>query len=405
MDPLSVAELRAASIRRSWPPSSCTGRRRAPAVRSLPGRFRSEVMLRGAPLKGKNDRAGPQQVLFPGLAGGDRSARPRWAASRRRPNDQQPRRKSDVAVRDTIRNYDPDRARIMDKMFVFDDLVKLDDRSVQLVLPGVVSDATSRRGGSMEVRDKILAMSMGRRVAARGPGRPRDACPGKRSKGNPKGWCVPAKKADHHPAVGDSFQRHELALHPFRGDTSARGGAVAFGPWTRAAEKTAQPRGPGHPGAPAGAQAAHGGAGMARAPASASGFHSLSPPDPDAPRRGDSMVRMSKPTRGAPPQPAVEGNNSPCWNGPGPRAWGPRAAGPSAVAKPWMTMSPARGRGARAPAGPGCRLQALQTVGGTAHLACTLPPRGSQGCGRPGLLPGCAGLAAGRRRPPRPPCA
>ena len=47
---------------------------------------------------------------------------------------------ADVAVLDTIRNYDPDLAqKIMDKMFVFDDLVKLDDRSVQLVLREVVS--------------------------------------------------------------------------------------------------------------------------------------------------------------------------------------------------------------------------------------------------------------------------
>jgi flagellar motor switch protein FliG len=51
----------------------------------------------------------------------------------------------------------------MDKMFVFDDLVKLDDRSVQLVLREVVSETLiiALKGGSMEVRDKILAnMSM-----------------------------------------------------------------------------------------------------------------------------------------------------------------------------------------------------------------------------------------------------
>nr|MBO1925852.1 hypothetical protein [Staphylococcus epidermidis] len=49
------------------------------------------------------------------------------------------------------------------QMFVFDDLVKLDDRSVQLVLRrgGVETLIVALRSGSMEVRDKILAnMSM-----------------------------------------------------------------------------------------------------------------------------------------------------------------------------------------------------------------------------------------------------
>jgi len=46
---------------------------------------------------------------------------------------------------------------------VFDDLVKLDDRSLQLVLREVPSETliVALKGGSMEVRDKILAnMSM-----------------------------------------------------------------------------------------------------------------------------------------------------------------------------------------------------------------------------------------------------
>ncbi len=75
---------------------------------------------------------------------------------------------ADVAVLDTIRNYDADLAqKIMDKMFVFDDLVKLDDRSLQLVLREVASETliVALKGGSMEVRDKILA-NMSMRAAA-----------------------------------------------------------------------------------------------------------------------------------------------------------------------------------------------------------------------------------------------
>ena len=76
-----------------------------------------------------------------------------------------------MAVLDTIRNYDADLAqKIVDKMFVFDDLVKLDDRSLQLVLREVASETliVALKGGSMEVRDKILAnMSMRASAALR----------------------------------------------------------------------------------------------------------------------------------------------------------------------------------------------------------------------------------------------
>lgn len=44
-------------------------------------------------------------------------------------------------VIESIRNHDPDLAqKIMDKMFVFDDVIKLDDKSIQAVLKEVSSD-------------------------------------------------------------------------------------------------------------------------------------------------------------------------------------------------------------------------------------------------------------------------
>ena len=55
-------------------------------------------------------------------------------------------------------------------MFVFDDMVKLDDRSLQLVLREVGSETliVALKGGSMEVRDKILVnMSMRAATALR----------------------------------------------------------------------------------------------------------------------------------------------------------------------------------------------------------------------------------------------
>ena len=43
----------------------------------------------------------------------------------------------DTVVLESIRSHDPDLAqKIMDKMFVFDDVAKLDDRAIQTVLKG-----------------------------------------------------------------------------------------------------------------------------------------------------------------------------------------------------------------------------------------------------------------------------
>ena len=105
------------------------------------------------------------EVLFQVLAGGDKVRKTSLGGVKTAAEMlNQLGGNSDVAVLDSIRNYDPELAqKIMDKMFVFDDLVKLDDRSVQLVLREVVSETliVALKGGSMEVRDKILAnMSM-----------------------------------------------------------------------------------------------------------------------------------------------------------------------------------------------------------------------------------------------------
>ena len=169
MDPLSVAEL----LRGEHPQIVAAilvhleYEQSAAVLMQLPERFRSEVMLRVATLEGIQPTAlkDLNEVLFKVLAGGDKVRKTSLGGVKTAAEMlNQMGGNADVAVLDTIRNYDPELAqKIMDKMFVFDDLVKLDDRSLQLVLREVVSETliVALKGGSMEVRDKILAnMSM-----------------------------------------------------------------------------------------------------------------------------------------------------------------------------------------------------------------------------------------------------
>lgn len=169
MDPLSVAEL----LRGEHPQIVAAilvhleYEQAAAVLMQFPDRARSEVMLRVATLEGIQPTAlkDLNEVLFKVLAGGDKVRKTSLGGVKTAAEMlNQMGGNADVAVLDTIRNYDPELAqKIMDKMFVFDDLVKLDDRSVQMVLREVVSETliVALKGGSMEVRDKILAnMSM-----------------------------------------------------------------------------------------------------------------------------------------------------------------------------------------------------------------------------------------------------
>ncbi|MBS7781181.1 flagellar motor switch protein FliG [Acidovorax sp. CCYZU-2555] len=169
MDPLSVAEL----LRGEHPQIVAAilvhleHEQSAAVLMQLPERFRSEVLLRVATLEGIQPTAlkDLNEVLFKVLAGGDKIRKTSLGGVKTAAEIiNQLGGNADVAVLDTIRNYDVDLAqKIMDKMFVFDDLVKLDDRSLQLVLREVASETliVALKGGTMEVRDKILAnMSM-----------------------------------------------------------------------------------------------------------------------------------------------------------------------------------------------------------------------------------------------------
>ncbi len=173
MDPVSVAEL----LRNEHPQIIAAIMvhleydQAAAVLMQLPERLRSEVVLRVATLEGIQPSAlkDLNEVLYKVLAGGDKIRKTSLGGVKTAAEMiNLLGSNADVAVLDTIRNYDSDLAqKIMDKMFVFDDLVKLDDRSLQLVLREVASETLiiALKGGSMEVRDKILA-NMSMRAAA-----------------------------------------------------------------------------------------------------------------------------------------------------------------------------------------------------------------------------------------------
>lgn len=173
MDPVSVAEL----LRNEHPQIIAAIMvhlefdQAAAVLMQLPERLRSEVVLRVATLEGIQPSAlkDLNEVLYKVLAGGDKIRKTSLGGVKTAAEMiNLLGGNADAAVLDTIRNYDADLAqKIMDKMFVFDDLVKLDDRSLQLVLREVASETliVALKGGSMEVRDKILA-NMSMRAAA-----------------------------------------------------------------------------------------------------------------------------------------------------------------------------------------------------------------------------------------------
>jgi flagellar motor switch protein FliG len=66
---------------------------------------------------------------------------------------------NETALMESLRNYDEEMAqKIMDEMFVFDNLIELDDRSIQTLLKEVQSDSliVALKGTSSELREKIF---------------------------------------------------------------------------------------------------------------------------------------------------------------------------------------------------------------------------------------------------------
>lgn len=74
---------------------------------------------------------------------------------------------NESAAMDYFKNYDPDMAqKIMDEMFVFENILEIDDRGIQLILREVQSDSliVALKGANEELREKIFK-NMSQRAA------------------------------------------------------------------------------------------------------------------------------------------------------------------------------------------------------------------------------------------------
>jgi len=74
---------------------------------------------------------------------------------------------SETAIVDNVREYDPELAqKILDEMFVFENLLDIDDRGIQLLLREIQSDSLilALKGSSPELREKVFK-NMSQRAA------------------------------------------------------------------------------------------------------------------------------------------------------------------------------------------------------------------------------------------------
>ncbi len=174
MDPLSVAELLrnehpqiVAAILVHLDPDHV-----ASILKHLTERQRGEIMLRIATLEGIQPVAlkDLNEVLFKVLAGGDKIRKASLGGVKTAAEIINLLGTNvDTAVLESIRAYDPDLAqKIMDKMFVFDDVLKLDDRAIQTVLKEIASETliVALKGAVPELREKFLANMSSRAAEA-----------------------------------------------------------------------------------------------------------------------------------------------------------------------------------------------------------------------------------------------
>ncbi|OGB19694.1 MAG: flagellar motor switch protein FliG [Burkholderiales bacterium RIFCSPLOWO2_12_67_14] len=165
MDPVSIAEL----LRNEHPQimaailvhleSDLT----AGVLKQLPDRQRNEVMLRIATLEGIQPTAlnDLNEVLYKVLAGGDKIRKTSLGGVQTAADIiNMMGTQIETAVIESIRALDAELAqRIMDKMFTFEDLLKVDNKSIQMALKEVSTDSLviALKGSSAELREHILA--------------------------------------------------------------------------------------------------------------------------------------------------------------------------------------------------------------------------------------------------------
>ncbi len=135
----------------------------ADILKQLTERQRNEVMLRIATMEGIQPTAlkDLNEVLFQVLSGADKVRKSSLGGVKTAAEMiNQMGANIEGTVIESIRNHDPDLAqKIMDKMFVFDDLIKLDNKGIQMVLKEVASDTliAALKGAQPELKEKILA--------------------------------------------------------------------------------------------------------------------------------------------------------------------------------------------------------------------------------------------------------
>jgi flagellar motor switch protein FliG len=164
MDPSSVAEL----LRNEHPQIVAAilvhleFDHAADALKLFTERQRNEVMLRIATLDGIQPNAlkDLNEVMSKVLAGGDRTKRKNLGGAKTAAEMLNMMGSSvETSVLDFVREADGELAqKIMDNMFVFDDLEKLDDKGFQLLLKEVQSESLvlALKGASPTLREKVF---------------------------------------------------------------------------------------------------------------------------------------------------------------------------------------------------------------------------------------------------------
>jgi flagellar motor switch protein FliG len=164
MDPQSIAEL----LRNEHPQIMAAilvhldSDLIAGVLKNLTERSRNEVMLRIATLEGIQPTAlkDLNEVLYKVLAGGDKVRKTSLGGIQTAADIINMMGTAiETSVVESIRLLDADLAqKIMDKMFTFEDLLKLDNKSIQMVLKEVSSDTLviALKGASTELKELIL---------------------------------------------------------------------------------------------------------------------------------------------------------------------------------------------------------------------------------------------------------
>ncbi|MBW8316729.1 MAG: flagellar motor switch protein FliG, partial [Hydrogenophaga sp.] len=164
MDPLSIAEL----LRNEHPQIVAAilvhleADQTADVLKNFTERTRNEVMLRIATLEGIQPTAlkDLNEVLYKVLAGGDKIRKTSMGGVKTAAEIiNMMGTQIENSVIESIRVFDADLAqKIMDKMFTFEDLLKLDGKSIQMVLKEVPSESLviALKGATSELRELVF---------------------------------------------------------------------------------------------------------------------------------------------------------------------------------------------------------------------------------------------------------